>query len=149
MTNRLRINLAIQLLTFGEIRKFMPDRQRVALFELLDSEEAEYFADIIIGLSDRIATMPKTYDTQDQEDPIVYLHYFGGTYDAWITEKDAGDVDELDPLQIQAFGWASFFGKSEAEAGYISIEELRTPCSLIELDFHWTPKPISEVLRED
>ncbi|MHB1531426.1 hypothetical protein [Acidithiobacillus sp.] len=46
--------------------------------------------------------MPKNYDTDGQGgDAVAFLHYFTGSWDWYITEKD---VDSDDKGQIQAFG---------------------------------------------
>lgn len=82
--------------------------------------------------------MPQPYETDGQgKNALAQLHYFVGSYDAYIVEKDISDK------QIQAFGWASFgYG---FEAGYISIDEL---LELAELDLYFTPCPVCQVIRE-
>ena len=103
------------------------------------SEEWRFFADKMIELKERIDTMAKTYEQEDGKgmNATAYLHYFGGSYDAYITEKDMeGGVD-------QAFGWASF-GQG-GELGYISIAEIvKNPT--IELDLHFDPKTLNQAL---
>ena len=78
---------------------------------------------------------------------MVHLHYFGGSVDAWIVERDMGDSkyqDEIGP-QYQAFGPITLYGESirDSEWGYISIQELIE--NGIELDLYWTPKAVKEV----
>lgn len=132
----------------GELVRFVPRGQRLALLETLAQEDTDGVEDLVLKLAAQVAATPKTYGQGAVSDPIAHLHYFGGSYDAWIAEKDMGsDPDDPWPRQIQAFGWASFFGKGEAEAGYISIEELLGH-ELINIDLFWTPKPISQVLKE-
>ena len=102
------------------------------------SEEREFFQDKIREIEELIKDMPKTYDTQDQKDPLVTLHYFYGSCDWWIIEKDK------EPEQLQAFGYACLNGDTQnAELGYISIEELKSINA--ELDLYFRPRPLSEV----
>ena len=100
-----------------------------------DSEERQYFIDMACDLAERINSMPKTHEQDGKgDDAIVYLHYFLGGMDWYITEKDKENE------QLQAFGYADLgYG---GELGYISIVELLE--NNIELDLHWTPKPLSE-----
>lgn len=121
------------------LKPFMPVKQTQTIIENLHrSEEAETFADITLNLSSRIKVMPQVYETDEQgKNALAQLHYFVGSYDAYIVEKDTAEK------QIQAFGWASFgYG---FEAGYISIEEL---LELAELDLFFTPGPIGQLIKE-
>ena len=127
----------------NELAHFVPRQQVAILKTLLRGEEGEHFAEIINGLVERISAMPQTYETDGQgESAIAYLHYFGGPYDSWVTEKDEGDG--TDNLQLQAFGLVSI--GYEPELGYIGIEELLDN-RFIELDLYWTPKPLKECGR--
>lgn len=61
--------------------------------------------------------MDKTYEQDGKgEESIAYLHYFRGSADWYILEKDS------EPEQFQAFGWADLGGGGEL--GYISIIDL-------------------------
>jgi len=81
-----------------------------------------------------VETMPKTYETDGQHDPVVHLHYFMGGMDWHIIERD------MMPEQLQAFGKANLgYG---GELGYISIDEITKAGA--ELDLHWQPKPLSQ-----
>mgnify|MGYP007088291014 FL=1 len=118
----------------------MPHKQAQILIQnLTTSEEAETFADIILTLAERVKAMPQPYETDGQgKVATAQLHYFVGSYDAYIVEKDASEK------QIQAFGWASFgYG---FECGYISIDEL---LDLAELDLYFTPCAVAEAIKED
>ncbi len=122
------------------LKPFIPVRQAQTLIDnLYHSEEAGAFADIILNLAERIKTMPQVYETDGQgKNALAQLHYFVGSYDAHIVEKDTAEK------QIQAFGWASFgYG---FEAGYISVDEL---LELAELDLFFTPCPVGQAIRED
>lgn len=136
-----RIQQAARLLVkpAGALVPFMGHEQRAVLLENLSGEEAEYFVDLLIGLQERITAMPVTHQTDGQgKDAIAYLHYFGGSFDAYITEKDV----DGEQGQHQAYGYASF--GDGFEAGYVSIAELIL--NNAELDLHFTPKPIKECI---
>lgn len=125
-------------LLVGPLAKFIPVSQRRVIAGCLRGEEGEWFADKLIEIHGIIEKMPHSYQTDGQgEKAIVHLHYFGGgTFNAWVTEKD---VDGGTP---QAFGRQDLFGDG-GELGYISIDEI-VRGRFSELDLHWTPKPLSE-----
>lgn len=132
----------------GTLVWFMSRAQRGVLAEMLRGEEREFFADKIIEYADRINSMPETYGQDGKgQDAIVYLHYFGGSVDLWITEKDMGAMrgGDKDVEQIQAFGIANLYGTGikEGELGYINIQEAID--SGLELDLHWEPKAIKDI----
>ena len=119
------------------LRKFISESQIQTMAAGAQGEEREYFIDAMLELRDTFNTMPKTYEQDGKgNEAVVYLHYFRGGMDWYITEKDMGDE------QIQAFGLADL-GMGFPELGYISIEELVE--NGIELDLHWTPKTLAEV----
>lgn len=126
------------------LSRFMPIAQRFALKELIKGEEGEHFVDIVLALVKTIREMPVSYETDGQGgDAIVHLHYFGGSYDAWVTERDVGELARNDiDAQHQAFGKVCL-GGGDAELGYISIEEVIQ--SNLELDLYWIPKPLKEI----
>lgn len=122
------------------LRPFMPVKQVQNLIENLHhSEEAEAFADIILSFAGRINAMPRAYETDGQgKNALAQLHYFVGSYDAYVVEKDTAE------RQFQAFGLASFgYG---FEAGYICVDEL---LELAELDLYFTPCSVGQAIRED
>jgi hypothetical protein len=133
MTNK----LADALITLNEkLKPFLSTTQRAVLTGMLQGEEGDFFADKVAEIAKQIEDCPVTYATQNQAEPLASLHYFGGSYDAWIVEKDViGGVE-------QAYGYASFAGKGQGQFGYISIAELVEEG--IELDLYWTPKPVVE-----
>jgi len=122
MLNKFKV---IGMLQYRTLREF-----------ILQSEESDFFATTVDEVANRVADMPNLY-AQDGEGKkaIAHLHYFLGNYDAWITELNLGTRE--------AFGKASFGGASEAEYGYISLQELFD--NNVELDLYWTPKPIGEI----
>lgn len=124
------------------IKPFLSDAQFKTIANGIRlSEEWKFFSEKAIELKERIDTMAKTYEQDGKGmNATAYLHYFGGSYDAYITEKDMdGGVD-------QAFGWASF-GQG-GELGYISIAEI-TKQPGIELDLHFDPKSLNQALGRD
>jgi hypothetical protein len=121
------------------LRKFVGPSQMAALAECLRGEEREFFVDLVERLALRIKLMPAVYEQEGNADPVAYLHYFGGSADFWITEKD---VERAGEGQLQAFGLADLFGDG-GEMGYISIAELTE--ENIELDFNFTPAPVSQI----
>ena len=121
----------------------------MAIAQAIRGEEGQYFIDLLVNLKYAIENMPRTYETEKlhMKDKVIHLHYFGGSVDAWIVERDVGDSKyqgEIGP-QHQAFGPITLCGESigDSEWGYISIQELIG--NGVELDLCWTPKPVKEV----
>lgn len=124
------------------IRHFLSRNQFLAVAFASDpknSEEADFFLGKLIDLAQQIDTMPKTYEQDGKGDQaIVYLHYFLGGSDWYITEKDMNGGIK------QAFGYAVLNGDDEcAELGYISIQEITAYGA--ELDFYFTPCTLGEI----
>lgn len=120
------------------VKEFMPTIQQKAI---VGSEE---HWDTLSTLESIIKKMPSTYGTEDieEDDKIVYLHYFYGGSDWYIVEKDS----EME--QLQAFGYVVLNGDHEmAEWGYISIEELKRT-NRVELDFYFEPTEFGELKKE-
>ncbi len=92
------------------------------------------------------ARLPKLYAQEGNRDPIVHVKYF--TPDSgWTWLATEGQVDEDD---FRFFGYVIGM---EREWGYFVLSELesaRGPMDLaIERDLHFTPAPISEVLKRE
>lgn len=122
------------------LKHFIGKQQLSCLKQGLRGEDASFFENLIRRIEELIITMPKTYEQDGLgSEAIAYLHYFRGSADFYITEKDCENE------QLQAFGWAKF-SLGKAELGYISIEELIQ--NNVELDFYFDPKPIAEILKE-
>ncbi len=87
--------------------------------------------------------MPEVYGQDGMGDEaIAYLHYFYGSSDWYITEKDTSDE------QHQAFGYVILNGDTQnAELGYISIEEMKS-LNKPELDLYYTPQTLGEIKSE-
>lgn len=111
----------------------------------LKGEESEFFARMLVDLAERIRTMPHTYQQEKLGDnAIAYLHYFNGSMDFYITEKDRGARDDSpEEFQSQAFGLVVSY---ETERGYISIRELIQ--NGVELDLYWKPQTIATILKK-
>ena len=133
----------------GFFRHWMGRSQRMAIAQAIRDEEGQYFIDLLVNLKYVIENMPRTYETEklQTKDKVVHLHYFRGSVDAWVVERDMGDSKyqaEIGP-QHQAFGAITMINESigDSEWGYFSIQELIE--NGIELDLHWTPKTVKEV----
>ncbi len=121
------------------LQHFIGASQLAAMGDGVRGEEGQFFKDKFIEIARTIDAMPKTYGQDGKgDDAMVYLHYFKGGSDWYITEKDQ------ETEQAQAFGYAILNGdKQNAELGYISIEEL-TKLG-VELDLYWSPKTLGEI----
>ena len=124
-----------------ELVPFLSYSQHKTMVVLADGEGdgAAFYTHRILDLANQIETMPKTYEQDGMGDKaIAHLHYFNGSSDWYITEKDMeGGVQ-------QAYGYAILNGDDEtAEVGFISIEELTRHG--VELDLHFTPCTLAEI----
>lgn len=122
---------------------FVGRSQALATISFLGGEDGAGYVDTLAELTKVIKAMPLS--TGRDRDKVAYLHYFKDGMDYYITAKDSvveGDTPEQ--LQSQAYGYACPF--AEGEMGYISIRELITHG--VELDYHWTPRPLAEVVAE-
>lgn len=133
-----QVSLEYASVALQDLRPFMSDAQWSVLKDnIKNCEEKDYFREMVVALHGRVERMPKTYDQDGMGDKaVVHLHYFVGSCDWWITEKDKSGG-----LQHQAFGLACL--GHEPELGYISIKELTDVGA--ELDLHWTPKTLGEI----
>lgn len=127
---------------YSPLRGFIGQSQAIALASCLVGEEGEYFEQMLTQLGERITNMPKTYEQDGKGDEaVVYLHYFKGSCDVYVTEKDKETPDE--PGQHQAFGYTDIgYG---AELGYVSIAELLS--AGVELDLYFTPTTVGELKK--
>lgn len=121
------------------LNPFIPMSQRYTVREGLSGGESSYFLDKIKELTSIVRNMPKTYETDGQgEEAVAYLHYFKNGFDWYITEKD------MESEQLQAFGYVSSLHEVLA-CGYISIRDLVV--NNIELDLHWKPTKIKDIVK--
>ncbi len=119
---------------------YMGHPQWVVLQSLMDgSEESGFFKEIAAHLRRSVEAMPAAGGQRlDEEAPMVYLHYFLGASDVWVLEKAEGGGVE------QVFAFSLLNGDHQmAELGSVDLSEL-LPVGF-ELDFHFEPKPLSEV----
>lgn len=92
------------------------------------------FEDNIVTLNNIVARVPKLYGQDSVKDKVVYLHYFYGNQDWYVTE--------LDKSTGECFGYANLgYG---AELGYMSIPEF-VENGKVELDFYFEPKVWSKI----
>jgi hypothetical protein len=98
-----------------------------------------------IPSKERLAKIPKLYETEHipLKDKLIYLHFFIGHCDWYVSEYDPGD--DL------FWGYANLGNHDFAEWGYISFDELKdlkidgwleVDC---ELEEHWTIRKASEI----
>jgi len=123
------------------LRHFIGRDQRAILRSACVGEERQWFIEKLATLATQIDAMPKPYATEGTHtsaaDAIVHLHYFKGSADWFIVERD------LDGVQLQAFGWADL--GDGGELGYISISDLIEHG--VELDLHWQPKTLRDATK--
>lgn len=69
--------------------------------------------------SERLAKIPRLYDTEDKPLPekLIYLHFFIGGCDWYVAEFDGKDI---------FFGFAHLGDDQNAEWGYFSFNELKS-----------------------
>jgi hypothetical protein len=131
------------------LRDFIGRSQINAIATAMRGEEKQFFFDKAVELEKLIKSMPKSYETDGQGDKAVaYLHYFKGSGNWYITEKDAGDDEDAKngiSGQVQTFGMADL--GHGGELGYISIKELIE--ANVEIDLYWTPKTLAVIKGKD
>jgi hypothetical protein len=130
------------LLAITKCRRFIGTPQMNTMVWACRGEEREWFKAKFLALAHLFDVMPRTCDTDGAGDKaIVHLHYFMGSADWYILERDQEETQE------QAFGYADLFGDDScAELGYISIVEIIREGA--ELDLHWQPRTLGEVKAE-
>lgn len=135
-------------LQMANLAQFIPPVQLETTLELTKGEEGQFFKDTLANIEKIVDSMPKTYETDGQGyDAIAHLHYFLGSADIFLTEKDMEDQ------QLQAFGWICLDGDPNGgELGYVNLEEIFSVAiqgvHRFELDYHFEPKPLKEALKE-
>jgi len=92
---------------------------------------------------EELAKIPKLYAQEGTHtrSKKVYLHFFVGNCDWYITEFDGEDI---------FFGFTDLGDPENAEWGYISFKELRDlKVSWLEVDTdkHWQVKKVKEVSK--
>jgi len=117
--------------------KFIPKLELEVLKDNLESEEALFFEEKLKELVEIYEKIPniKRSGKSDVADKTVYLHYFGGNYDAYILE--------INRRTGEAFALVDWW---ECELGYVSIEEIINQ-NRIELDLYFEPQKLSEIKK--
>ena len=94
---------------------------------------------------EQLKKIPRLYATEDLpvKEKLVYLHFFIGASDWYITEYDGEDI---------FFGYAILNGDVEmAEWGYVSLADLKSirigPGIEVDNDLFWKVRKVSEVPR--
>lgn len=119
-----------------KVKMFLPKHQQQVI---VGSEE---HWDIIKNLENIIEQIPGPYgqDGVPADDKIVYLHYFHGGCDWYITERDEWGI------QYQMFGYANLGDDEMAEWGYVGVPELED--SRVELALFWKPCRFGDIGKE-
>jgi hypothetical protein len=138
-----RSNTPKMLKLFCDIEHFVPESQIKTLKSNIIGEEGDFFIDLVKDIAETIQTMPSTYDTKDNRNPIVHLHYFYRGCDWYIIEKD-----KCDKGTEQAFGLAILHEDIDnAEVGYISIDELLS-IDGVQMDFYFTKVDLNTIKKQ-
>lgn len=129
------------------LRPFLPPVQFETLRQLISSrmEEHEFFRRKVAELAKRVDQIPAIYAQDGKGDEaVVYLHYFRGSANYWVTEIDRN----YEPRRIEAFGLANLYGGAEdAELGYFDIVELAQHG--FELDLYFEPRTLAQLRAND
>jgi hypothetical protein len=143
----------IQIITRGnaalkKLTGFIGAGQLATVKQCLRGEEGQWFMEKMEELAAIVESMPVTYGQDGKgDDAICYLHYFGGSYDGYITEKDMTEPETPEEAQWQAHGYVHWAQNgAHLSMGYICLPELFK--SRIELDFHFTPTTVREIKRK-
>jgi hypothetical protein len=122
-----------------ELSRYIGKSQLSVMLSACRGQEGPFFRKMMADLKNKIATMPKTYETDGQGDEVIaHLHYFKDSSDWYIMERDQEEE------QLQAHGFAILNQDYEnAESGYINIEELIS--FGVELDLYYTPEKLGAI----
>lgn len=122
------------------MQTYLPPTQRRTVEILLKGEEGEFFEQTLAHLADVVHHMPRVLPSnlQSMDDAVAYLHYFYGGCDWYILEP--ADNDRV------CFCYANLGDDQNAEYGSLWLGEFDS--LNVELDFHWTPKTMREVLAQ-
>ncbi len=120
------------LLASKNVRQKMPRHQQRFLVD-------EHIS-VVKKLEKELAAIPKMYsqDGKNNDETVVYAHYFHGQSDWFITEQNT--KEDL------YYGYTILNGDSQmSEPGSLSISEF-VKNGKVELDFHWGKKSLAEAL---
>jgi hypothetical protein len=132
----------------NEIKKIVPRSMLLSINESLtererakrngqDFENFDYFENLIEGYRE----IPKLYYQDGKgKNAIVYLHYFSGGTDWYITE--------LDKQTNEAYGYVILNEDTQnSEFGYVDINDLVTN-NRIEVDLYWSFQTLNEIFEK-
>jgi len=90
-----------------------------------------------------LKNVPDLYSTEDVscKDKLIYLHFFIGNCDWWISEIDHQNFDTM-------FGFAWLGDAEMAEWGYVSLSELaaiNVRGIEVERDLYWDVRSFSSI----
>jgi len=127
---------------------FVSQSQHIAMINGCYGEEGQYFVDTFKALAKRINEMPVAYQNRNGFDSMVYLHYFVGGSDIYITEKG------LEEGAVPAYGFVVLNDDFEQlEVGYISLSDLSKyyhpgTKAVVSLDLFFEPVPFSSIISQ-
>ena len=114
-----------------KLREFMPKHQQ----SIVKTWNEDLKWQVLKPLEEQIHALPSSQQSRSADDQIVYVHYFYGGSDWFVTERNGKEY---------LFGYVILNGDSVmSELGGFGLEEL-TNHKGIELDFYWTPRYLSE-----
>ncbi len=120
--------------------RFLPKGQATSFKEGLRGQERGYFEELTDKLTTIIENAPELYATDGQGDKVKpVLHYFCGSVDIYITEVDKNNGEH--------FGYTSL-GMGYLEGGYINLNYIFSEIPMLNLDYNFTPKTLSEYRKQ-
>ena len=125
-------------------RKYIPKNELSAIHDIIknNSEESGFMINLLDTLSQSIEHMPQLKETESMGfNARVWLHYFFGGTDIYITE--------LDKETGEGFGFTCLNGdKENAELGYLFLPEI-VSIDILELDLYFNnTTTIGEIMRQ-
>lgn len=123
------------IITQTELGKIVPRQQ----FQVMLESKEEY-PSMIQNISEAYANIPPLYAQDGKgKNAVVWLHYFAGGSDWFITE--------LDKKENRAFGYVVLNGDVQmSEFGYVDINEL-LPINLVNLDLYWSVQTLNQAFQ--
>ena len=130
---------------YKSLEKIVPRRMLASIKETKESWERgdsddvfEHYENLIEGYRE----IPKLYEQDGKgKNAVVYLHYFYGGSDWYITE--------LDKKTNEAFGYAILNGDIQnSELGYMNLNEF-ADTNGIDLDLYWSFKTLNEIFENE
>ena len=123
------------IITQTELGKIVPRQQLQVMIE-----SKEEYPSMIQNIKEALENVPPLYGQDGKgKNAVVWLHYFSGASDWYITE--------LDKKENRAFGYVILNGDVEmSELGYISLDEL-TSYDVVNLDLYWSVQTLNQVFQ--